>query len=308
MLIDAHAHIFTRIHGQTGAGPTRGLGYGRIRIGREVLRAIPPSGARTAFTAETLIAHLDWAGVDAAVLLQGPYYGACNQYALEAMQRYPDRLWGAAYLDPWAPDAASLFARGSILPAFRAVKLECSEPTGLFGLHPEADLGATALDWLWHELAAQGLALVLDLGAVGSRSYQTDAVRGIALRHPGLRIVVAHLGQPTPRAEADPALWTLWRAQIDLGLLPNIWFDCAALPAYVAAEGYPFPSAGRYLRVAIEQIGAHKVMWGTDLPGMLVHATYPQLVQLAHEHTCFLSVSDRARVLGENALAVFAPA
>lgn len=308
MIVDAHAHIFPRIHGETASGPTRGLGYGRIRIGRERLQAIPPCGARTAFSARTLIAQMDWAGVDVAVLLQGPYYGECNQYALEALQRYPDRLWGAAYLDPWAPDAPALFARGGILPAFRAVKLECSEPTGLFGLHPQADLGAASLDWLWHELESLGLALVLDLGAVGSRSYQTEAVRAIAQRHPALRIVIAHLGQPTPQAEADPALWALWCAQVDLGRLPNVWFDCAALPAYVAAEGCPFPSAGRYLRAAVERIGAHKVLWGTDLPGMLVHATYPQLLRLAREHTGYLSERERALVLGENALRVFSAA
>ena len=48
MLIDVHAHIFPRIHGQTAAGPTRGRGYGRIRIGRETLQALPPCGSRTA--------------------------------------------------------------------------------------------------------------------------------------------------------------------------------------------------------------------------------------------------------------------
>jgi len=306
MLIDVHAHIFPRIHGQTAAGPTRGRGYGRIRIGRETLQALPPCGSRTAFSAATLIAHMDWARVDRALLLQGPYYGACNQYVEEALQLYPARLWGAACLDPWAEDAPALWASGQGLGAFRAVKLECSVPTGLCGLYPEADLGAPALNWLWHALESTRRVLVLDLGGVGSRSYQTEAVRAIALRHPALRIVIAHLGQPTPRAEADPALWAQWCAQIDLGLLPNVWFDCAALPAYVAEEGYPFPTAGRYLRQAIERIGADRVMWGTDLPGMLVHATYPQLAQLALEHTRFLSQRERALMLGGNALRVYA--
>jgi len=44
------------------------------------------------------------------------------------------------------------------------------------------------------------------LGAVASRSYQTDAVRTISKKHPNLRIVVAHLGQPNPMVEADAFL------------------------------------------------------------------------------------------------------
>ena len=102
------------------------------------------------------------------------------------------------------------------------------------------------------------MVLALDLGAVASRSYQTDAVR----------IVVAHLGQPNPMVETDPRLWKIWLKQIDLGKLNNVWLDNTALPAYLSNEGYPYPSAARYIRIAIERIGPNKVMWGTDIPGL----------------------------------------
>ena len=106
------------------------------------------------------------------------------------------------------------------------------------------------------------------------------------------------------RAEAEPALWRQWCAQIDLGRLPNVWFDSAALPAYTAEEGYPFPSAARYLELALARIGA-KILWGSDLPGMLVHATYAQLARLAELHTRRLAPADRVRILSGNALAVY---
>ncbi|NLG27122.1 MAG: amidohydrolase [Chloroflexi bacterium] len=304
MLIDVHAHIFPAVAGQVGAGPTRGLGYGRIRVGDRVEQLMPPCGARTVFSAETLMASMDWAGVDRAVLLQGTFYGPCNDYALAAVERYPERLRAAAWLDPWLPDAHAALDAIVAAQGYCAVKLECSEPTGLLGLHPGARLDDPALDWLWAALAAQRLVLVLDLGAVGSASYQTDAVRAIALRHSALRLVIAHLGQPTPRAEAEPALWRQWCAQIDLGRLPNVWFDSAALPAYTAEEGYPFPSAARYLELALAGIGA-KILWGSDLPGMLVHATYAQLARLAELHTRRLAPADRVRILSGNALAVY---
>jgi len=159
--------------------------------------------------------------------------------------------------------------------------------------------------WLWDELAQRRWVLVLDLGAVGSRSYQTGAVRAIAEAHPDLKIVIAHLAQPTPAAEADPRLWCLWLEQIELGQLPNVWFDMASLPAYLSNEGYPFPSAERYLRLAVDRIGPARVMWGSDLPGLLAHATYLQLVKLARLHTQFLSPHEQAMVLGGNASQVY---
>ena len=309
MLVDAHSHIFPRIHGLNAAGPTRGLGYGRAMVGPEERQVTPPFGKGLSYTPETLLANLDWAGVDRAVLLQGPFYGECDDYVLDALQRYGDKLVGAAYFDPWMEDSRSafdeLFEKGGMEAGFRALKLECSVPTGLCGIHPQARLDAPDLAWLWRELERREQVLVLDLGGVGSRSYQTAAVRAIAERHPQLKLVVAHLGQPSPAAEADADLWRQWQEQIDLGRLPNVWFDCASLVAYVHEEGYPFPTVERYLRLAIERIGAHKIMWGSDQPGTLVHATYRQYAALAKLHTRFLGTRNQALVLGENALEVY---
>jgi predicted TIM-barrel fold metal-dependent hydrolase len=305
VIVDAHAHIFPEIRGLTAAGPTRGLGYGRIAFGDREIQALPPCGERTEFTPKMLLANMDWAGVGKAVLLQGPFYGEFNEYVLEALNKHPDRLIGAAYFDPWTADCRVAFGKIVASSGFRAVKLECTEPTGLCGIHPEARLDMADIAWLWHALVQMRLVLVVDLGAVGSRSYQTSALRTIAESHPNLKIVIAHLSQPTQAAEADPELWPLWLEQIDLGRLPNVWFDCASLPAYVPDEDYPYPTAGRYIRLAVERIGPSKVMWGTDLPGALSNATYPQLVKLAELHTQFLSAHERAMVLGGNALEVY---
>ena len=305
MIIDAHAHIFPRVNGQGEAGAVRGQSYGRITIGHQSRQLLPPLAERVEHTPEMLIAHMDWVGVDRAVLLQGPYYGECNAYVAQAVARYPDRFITAAYFDPWLEGSQSVFAGTLAQGRFRAVKLECSVATGLFGLHPEARLEAPELAWLWAELEQRGLVLVLDLGAVGSRSYQTAAVRAIAANHPRLRVVVAHLGQPNPAVEADDRLRTLWQDQIDLGRLPNVWFDCAALPAYVAAEGFPFQTAGRYLVQALERIGPAKVMWGTDLPSLFVHATYRQLLEWAQRALTGLQPHEQDLVFGGNAQTVY---
>ncbi|NWF70333.1 MAG: amidohydrolase [Chloroflexi bacterium] len=306
MIVDAHAHIMREVHGQTQSGATRSLDCGKISWGTQTLQLMPPSAGKTTFPAEALLANLDWAGVERAVLLQGPFYGDVNALVAEASARWPQRVIGAAYLDPWQAEARAVFEKVIVPGGFRAVKLECSEATGLCGLYAEARLDGADVAWLWPALAQHGLTLTLDLGAVGSRSYQTDAVREIAQQHPTLKIVIAHLGQPNARVEADAALRAQWQAQIDLGRLANVWFDTASLVAYASAhEAYPFPSVERFLRQAVERIGAPRLLWGTDAPGTLIHATYKQYVALGQQHTAFLSPREQALVLGENALAVY---
>lgn len=305
-MIDVHTHIFPDVRGLTGRGPTRALGYGRILWGAEQIQAYPPLSDGVAHTAEMLIAHMDWAGVEKSVLLQGSFYGACNSYVLDAVHRHPDRLMGAAYVDPWARDFRTAFEQICESGGYCAIKLECSEAAGLCGLHAEARLDCPDLLWFWDELERSGLVLVFDLGAIGSKSYQTSAVRAIAESHPRLRVVIAHLAQPSPCMDTGGPLLRAWEDQISLGLLSNVWFDTAALPAYLPDEDYPYPGAGVYVHRAIDLIGPAKVMWGTDIPGLLAQVTYPQLVKLAKMWVQFLPESDRKLVLGETAHQVFA--
>ncbi|MBM3262594.1 MAG: amidohydrolase [candidate division Zixibacteria bacterium] len=305
MIIDAHAHIFPEVRGRIRDGETRSSGYGKMRAGDKTLRVLPPVAVETRFPPEALIEYMDWAGVDRTVLLQGTFYGECNRYASEAIRRYPDRFFGAAFLDPWSPGCRAMFEEAVGELGFRGVKLELSETAGLAGLYPDLRLDDPALDWLWMELEKGDYLLTLDLGAVGSRPYQTDAVGKILERHPNLRVVIAHLCQPGPQVEQDSALWALWQKQVRLAQHPNVYLDTAALPAYLDHEGYPYPSARRYLQAAVDWVGPEHILWGTDVPGLLTVATYKQLVATGWAHTDFLSREDQAKIMGLNAWRVY---
>jgi predicted TIM-barrel fold metal-dependent hydrolase len=305
MIIDAHTHVFRHLCGRIAAGQVSGLAWGRARMGDEEIQLLPPLCPGTSFPPEALIAQMNWAGVDKAVLLQGPFYGDQNAVVLDALARFPERFFGAAYLDPWDEMPRRRFGDIVSTGKFCAVKLECTEPTGLCGLHPEARLDDPGLAWLWDELEAHALVLVVDLGTVGTRSYQTSAVRGIAERHPQLRIVIPHLAQITPAVAGSREKRRAWEEQIDLGLLPNVWFDCASLPAYLPDEDYPYPTVEKYLALAVERIGAEKILWGSDLPGLAGAMSYPQVVRLARRHGESLTPNNQAAFLGGNAMHVF---
>lgn len=305
MIVDSHTHVFAEISGRIGDDPTRGLAYGRVRIGdQQTIQTLPPFCKETSFPPEALLTHMDWAGVDKVVLLQGLFYGECNAYALDAVNRYPDRLKAAAYIDPWAEGARQAFEAIAEEPGFCAVKLECSVASGFCGVYPDARLDAPDVGWLWEGAAASGKVLVLDLGGIGERSYQTGAVQTIAETYPGMKIVIAHLGQPGAGVDADETQRALWFEQLDLARLPNVWFDTASLMTYVREE-FPFPTATRHLHQALDRIGSHKVLWGTDIPGNLVHLAYPKFLTLIRQQIRNLSPSKQAMILGENAAGVF---
>lgn len=305
MLIDAHTHIFEKLRGRVGAGPVAAADFGRATVGSETVRLLPPLCRTTSFPTEALLASMDWAGVNAAMLLQGPFYGDQNREVLDAAEKFPDRFRSAAFLDPWVNGAREAFAQMASSGKFHALKLECSVPAGFCGLHPHARLDAPELRWLWEELERRRLVLVLDLGAVGSLSYQTRAVREIAATHPRLKIVIPHLAQIRPEVVASPELLQRWCDQIDLGRLPNVWFDSASLPAYCDAEGYPYPSVGEFLRRAVDRIGPSRILWGSDVPGVLAQCSYRQLVELGDLHSRFLTPEEQRLYLGETARSVY---
>ena len=249
-IVDAHAHIFPHIQGQVGSGQTKGLGYGRMLVGSDEIQLMPAHNEETVYSAEMLLANMDWAGVERAVLLQGPFYGECNAYAQDAARRYPDRLQAVAYLDPWRD---GLRAQWAAVGSFAAVKMECSVKTGLCGLYSRARLDDPGLRWLWDVLEESGKVLVLDLGHIGGEAYQTAAVREIAVGHEGLRVVslvhygissyahgtqapggLTERGRPMLRALEEAGIWCRLANQIVPSISTGAEHD-VALPQHLQA-------------------------------------------------------------------------
>ena len=306
MIVDAHVHLVDALAGRTGTGPTRSLEHGKISWGTRTIQLLPPCANPTSFTPDTLLAYMDWAEVDQAVVLQGGFYGDKNEYVADAVARWPDRLVGAGYLDPYDAGGETAFGRCVEEYGFGIVKFEMSVDTGLVGLHPDLRLDGDRMAWVWEEAVRYGVIVTLDLGAVGSASYQTDELATVLDRHPTLKIVVAHLAQPPIRARPDSTLDAFWETQVMLARRSNVWFDLSSLPAYAATiEEFPYPTAHRYLRRAVELVGADKLLWGTDVPGLLSIATYPQLLSFVADHCEYITEHERQKILGLNAERVY---
>ena len=271
----------------------------------DVMNLLPPIAERIAFKAEALLAYMDATGVEKAVLLQAPLYGNMNDYVGTTVGKWPDRFAGAIIMNPRARNARKAFDRAVSKYEFAAIKLELSESTGLCGVYPDLVLDGPSYEWIWERAEELRLTVTVDLGAIGSRSYQTEAVDRLARRYPRLHWVIAHLGQPTSACDTSTEAGTAWRNQVLLGKLPNVWLDLSSLAARFPKERYPYPSAQAFLRQSVRLIGADKILWGTDAPGMLTLMTYRQMLDLVASEADYLTTTERELILGDNALVAY---
>ena len=304
MIIDSHLHITYGLHGCIQNGPTRSLTFGRALQGDDEFQLLPPlNSGLTVFEPEMVVRLMDGVGVDRAVLLQGSFYGDQNTYLFEAVQKWPERFAGAAYIDPRGKAPRDQFKQVVEEFGFRILKFEMTVPTGFCGIYPDLQLNSDEMNWIWDQAATRNLVVTLDLGKGLTPAYQTADVEAIIARHPDLRIVICHLAQAPIADPQNEELNRLWREQILLGRHPNVWFDTSALPAY-GSEDYPFPVALDYIHQAAGLIGAEKLMWGSDIPGLLGQATYQQLLNMIRRHSQF-SETELELIIGQTAQRVY---
>ena len=99
MIIDIHAHVCDTLAAITQGEPLRSLRYGLAQIGNRKVQFFPPSFENSNSPVEALIAQMNASGVDKALLMANPYYGYTNDYFIESVNKYPDRLKGIALVD-----------------------------------------------------------------------------------------------------------------------------------------------------------------------------------------------------------------
>jgi predicted TIM-barrel fold metal-dependent hydrolase len=144
-----------------------------------------------------------------------------------------------------------------------------------------------ALDALWGAADANGLPVML---------YAPDGagkIARIAGRHPGLRLVVDHMGL-APFVQHDD-LGPAVRRLEPLAAHPNVAVKGSSIPSSVAGP-YPFRAAHEPLRRVVGAFGAHRVFWGSDLTRL--PCSYGECVTMFTEELDFLTDDDRRLIMG----------
>jgi predicted TIM-barrel fold metal-dependent hydrolase len=256
---------------------------------------------------DLLVAMMDAAGVDMAVLQNDRNYGRLNDEIADAVRRFPDRFVGLAQL-----------VEGHAWQDSQLAELERSAGLGLRGLYfklqglstsnyADDPFGPT-YEPLWRAVEQLGWPVYWDITAVptpGSESYlrQLRSWVGWVERHAGIRSVLPN-GLSTQVFEVDGRVrlpdW-LFRPLVEAGVLVEL-----SLPIRWGGQwDYPFPESRQILDEHLEQLGPTRLVWGSDVPNVERFCTYRQTITHLTEHWPGASADDLRLIMGGNVAHLF---
>lgn len=271
MIIDCHAHLWKRQNGKVNGKDVFPVGNGKSNFGGEVRQMMPPYMIDDENIAERFIANMDYAGVNAAVITQEEIDGNQDEYLLTAKAKYPNRL-----------KICSLYEEGKPynVDGFDGIKL-CAGRLATQDLTKHYKVFETALK--------NDKFISIDLA---DGDAQTGSLRELIQQYPDLKIAIGHFGMVTVDG---------WTEQIKLAQNKNVRVESGGITWLFNKEFYPYPSAIKAIKEAIEICGDDKLMWGSDYPRTMVEITYKMSYDFVTKSN-ELTDEEKAKFLFKNAV------
>ena len=273
MRIDIHTHLFPpAIQQQRAKYCARDSWFNQLYSNPRAFMA----------NAEDLIAEMDEAGVDASVSFSFSWTDVgliteTNNYIIDAMQRYPGRIYGMAVLLPTVGDAAlyelercaqaGMIGLGELMPHGQGYRLS------------DIDLLAPIM-----EVARRYSLLVMShcsepVGHVytGKGNVSLPDIVAFLEAFPGIHFIAAHWGGGLPFYTLMPEIQRV---------TGNVWYDTAAT-VYLYYQ--------RIFRLVASLVGAERILFASDY-GLLRQKRIIEHIQQS-------GLDDRSiqMILGENA-------
>jgi predicted TIM-barrel fold metal-dependent hydrolase len=241
MIIDAHTHIFP---------PEVVENRERFLDDEPAFAALYTDPKARLLTAEGLIAAMDEHGVDVSWVMGFPWLQEDrarlhNEYLAGVQKEYEGRLKGLACVHlpaPWAfKEAERALAAG--MPGLGELAFY------------KSDLHNPSLDPFCKLAAEADVPLLLHTNEPVGHHYHGKspmtlaALYALILAHPQTKLVLAHMG-------GGIFFYALMKRQVKQALA-NVWLDTAAAPFLYEPRAY---------KLAVELLGADKLLLGSDYP------------------------------------------
>ncbi len=270
MIIDAHLHLWKKQQGMVNGKPVYDIGGGRSDFGGEIRQMLPPYMTDGCNSSERLIANMDYARVQGAVVTQEYIDGNQDSYLLECKKKYQNRL-----------KICSLYEENNhyLLDGFDGIKVCAGRLT---------KIKLKELSHLCHELEERGMFLSIDLA---ESDTQVQEMKQLIKECPELRIAIGHFGMVNRKG---------WESQIELACHKNVFIESGGITWLFHEEFYPYPSAIDAIVKAKEICGIEKLMWGSDYPRTMTAITYLMSRDFV-EKSEKLTEEEKHLFLGENA-------
>lgn len=298
-IVDIHAHVYPDIHGVHDGQFYASMKYGQVRLGNMPVQFLPPSFENSSSPVEVHRQYMKWLGINHAVLMANTMYGIHNDYLADCVKKYPGIYTGVAYADPF---------RGE--DSVRELQY-LHEHTHLFGFKVEVN-SCFACHWDIHMTDPLIAPVYEYLNQAGQpvfthpcRPYDIEDLMVLADRYKNIKFIICHMGAETtfgPSARKNMIDFMI----TETSKRDNVFLDTSTFPYYYDAnEAYPFTQSVKIIEKAWQKVGTEKMMWSSDYPGMLVMATYKQLIDFVAVNCRSIPEDAREKIMGENAYNLF---
>ena len=278
MIIDFHTHVF----------PPQMKKNRNKYIERDPCFAILYSDSKAKIaTADELIASMDEGGVDISVILNIGWttHELCvetNDYIIDSVSRYPQRLVGFCAVQPQSPKAAVAEIERCAKAGIRGVG-EMRPDIQLFDLGDEV-----VMEPMVEVLKKHQLVLLLHASEPVGHDYPgkggitPDMLYPFITSFPDLTIVCAHWGGGMPFYALMPEVKQA---------ISNVYFDTAASPFLYTPDVY---------NQVIQLVGADKILFGSDYPLLAQRRLLEEIkaLDLAEETKNLMLSGNALRLLG----------
>ena len=263
----------------------------------------PPSVTDMSYLPESLVAEMDYAGVDMALLHRTPYLGIGNDFLASCVRRFPDRLKALAHVEEWLvePDP-----EGSIQKLEKAVK-----ERGLSGIQflpPQLNLYGQGGPWdapgfhpFWDALASLDIPVFFSIKerVDPRRESYLDEVKTLVRwmeRYPDVTVVVTH-----------GLNWRMFVEGDKINLPDEVWLPFENPNAHLQflfpiglgpVWDFPMPQVRPTIEECVKRIGADRLMWGTDMPIVMRFWTHTQNIDFIRKYCTFLGSQEMDAIMG----------
>jgi predicted TIM-barrel fold metal-dependent hydrolase len=227
------------------------------------------------FTYQECLEEMDKAGVDRVAIVPPSWEGDRVDYGLEASEKYPDRFCVMArVVQNDKAEGSAMMKDYKTMPGIKGLRLTFHRPIDRNWM-----IDGTC-DWLWP------LAEELQMPLMIHAPIWKAEIGQIAKRHPGLKIIVDHMG--ILARSVDDAIDYWIQETADLNIYPNVYVKVSAVPGY-STQPYPYSNITPFVKKCVERMGPERCFWGTDMTRIThaKHITYKQCVEQFTKHMGF---------------------
>lgn len=269
-VVDTHLHCFA------GAGDARFPYHDRA-----------PYRPEKPATPEHLLACMDGAGVDYAVVVHPEPYQDDHRYLEHCLKVGGKRLKGTCLFFADRPGSVEKMPElvrrnpGKIV----AARLHAYAPNRL------PPFGTPELKNLWKTATDLGLAMQLHF-----EPRYAPQLEPLIKQFPKTKVVIDHLGRPfqgTPKEHAVVIRWARF---------PNTVMKLSAFPAQ---DHYPHRKIQPVIQELVNAFGPERMIYGGGYNGAATPESYRAFREFARSHVAQLSAIDQAKIFGGTAAKLY---